>query len=112
MTSPISARRARRTRGQWSQLVREQAASSVSQQAFCRQHDLGLSTFIKWKRQFNGVSPSSVKPVGFVELPVGGSVSQPVHERTACAAGRGAASSRSYRSACAIRISAGQRLLM
>ena len=77
MTSPISARRARRTRGQWSQLVREQAASSVSQQAFCRQHDLGLSTFIKWKRQFNGVSPSSVKPVGFVELPVGGSVSQP-----------------------------------
>ena len=80
MTSPISVRRARRTREQWSQLVKEQAASSVSQQAFCRQHDLGLSTFIKWERQFNGVSPSSVEPVGFVELPVSGSTSQPGFE--------------------------------
>ena len=80
MTSPISSRRVRRTRAQWSQLVKEQAASGLSQQAFCSRKGLGLSTFIKWKRQFNGVSASSVKPVAFVELPVSGSVSQPGFE--------------------------------
>ena len=30
MTSPISSRRVRRTRAQWSQLVKEQAASGLS----------------------------------------------------------------------------------
>ena len=39
MTSPISSRRVRRTRAQWSQLVKEQAASGLSQQAFCSRQD-------------------------------------------------------------------------
>ncbi len=80
MSSTTSNRRVRHTRAQWSQLISEQAASGLSQQAFCREHDLGVSTFIKWKRKFNGVSTSSGNPVGFVELPVGGSVSQPDFE--------------------------------
>lgn len=79
-TPPPSMRRERRTRAQWSQLVREQAASGLSQQAFCTQQDLGLSTFSKWKRKFNGVTGSRTRPGGFIELPVGGSVSQPGFE--------------------------------
>ena len=77
MTSTTPRRRRRRTRSQWSRLMNEQASSGLSQQAFCTQHNLGLSTFCKWRRVLERVD---VSPVGFVEIPLAGVDSKPGFE--------------------------------
>lgn len=70
MTSSTPRRRGRRTRSQWSQLIREQASSGLSQQAFCARHNLGLSTFGKWKRKLDGIEALPLSAPAFVELPL------------------------------------------
>ena len=43
--------RTRRTAEQWRTLIAEQAGSGLSQEAFCKQKKLALSTFASWKRR-------------------------------------------------------------
>ena len=79
MTSPTPRRR-RRSRSQWSHLLSEQSTSGLSQQAFCARHNLGLSTFGKWKRVLDGVDASPPSPATFVEVPLSDVVTQPGYE--------------------------------
>lgn len=43
--------RTRRTADQWHALISEQASSGMSQEAFCKDRRLALSTFANWKRR-------------------------------------------------------------
>lgn len=43
--------RTRRTADQWQKLIAEQAVSGMSQEAFCKEKRLALSTFANWKRR-------------------------------------------------------------
>jgi len=45
--------RTRRTADQWRALIREQAGSGMSQEAFCKDKRLALSTFTNWKRRLS-----------------------------------------------------------
>lgn len=44
------ARRPRRSRSQWRRLMADYEASGQSQQVFCHEHGLALSTFARWRR--------------------------------------------------------------
>ena len=59
-------RRRRRTRGEWQQLIEEQARSGMDVRSFCREHDLGLSTFYMSRQRLRAGAPAP-QP-GFVEL--------------------------------------------
>ena len=71
----------RRNRTEWLQLIDEQAASGLSQKAFCAQREIPLATFGYWKRKLRFGSPST--PTGpstdtapladWIELPTQGS---------------------------------------
>ena len=50
-------RRARRSGGEWKKLIDAFDRSELSVPAFCDQHQLGYSTFRKWRRQLS-------KPLG------------------------------------------------
>lgn len=52
--------RIRRTPDQWRELIAEQAASGMSQEAFCKHKRLALSTFANWKRRL-GSTPAAQK---------------------------------------------------
>ena len=80
MTSSTPKRRHRRTGSQWSRLISEQASSGLSEQAFCTRHDLGLSTFYKWKRKLNDVGTLQPSPGAFIEFPLSDDASQPGFE--------------------------------
>ena len=71
MSVPSRARRPRRSRTYWSRVVAEQDASDLSARAFCAERDLGLRTFLRWKRKLNG-SAQAPSPAPFVELAVPG----------------------------------------
>ena len=43
--------RTRRSANQWRKLIAEQADSGLSQEVFCKQKRLALSTFANWKRR-------------------------------------------------------------
>jgi len=43
--------RTRRSADQWRKLISEQADSGLSQEAYCKQKRLALSTFANWKRR-------------------------------------------------------------
>lgn len=43
--------RTRRSADQWRKLIAEQAGSGLSQEDFCKQKHLALSTFASWKRR-------------------------------------------------------------
>ncbi len=45
------ARRTRRTRTQWMDLVERFERSELGVQAFCEQHGIGCSTFRKWRQR-------------------------------------------------------------
>ena len=47
-----TARRARRSRAQWIELVEKFERSELGVQVFCDQHGIGCSTFRKWRPQF------------------------------------------------------------
>lgn len=45
--------RTRRTADQWRALISEHADSGMSQEAFCKEKRLALSTFTNWKRRLS-----------------------------------------------------------
>jgi len=67
-------RRPRRTADQWQTLIEQQVASGQSQEAFCIAHDLGLSTFKRWKKRLESgpwaaESPATPTAALFAPLP-------------------------------------------
>ena len=73
--SKNGTRATRRSSEQWEALLAEQARSGLSQEAFCRLHGLGYSTFCVWrarraKRAAGRKQRMSVAPrAAFIELP-------------------------------------------
>lgn len=71
-----TARKPRRSRAQWQRLMSAYEASGQSQQVFCREHDVALSTFARWRRILAGqTAPTAAEPRGeperlFTELTV------------------------------------------
>jgi len=55
--------RTRRTKAQWTEILREFESSGVDSRGFCRREGLALSSFQRWRRQLGSVASS-----GFVEL--------------------------------------------
>lgn len=49
--------RTRRCADQWRTLIAEQAESGLSQEAFCKEKRLALSTFANWKRRLAASEP-------------------------------------------------------
>lgn len=45
-----TAGKPRRSRAQWQRLMLDYEASGQSQQVFCREHGLALSTFARWRQ--------------------------------------------------------------
>lgn len=72
----MAVRKPRRSREQWRRLMLDYEASGQSQQVFCREHGLALSTFARWRGILAG-HPSAVgdEPAGeaqrlFAELTI------------------------------------------
>jgi len=51
----------RRSATQWATLIDKQTASGLSIRDFCVKHDLGFSTFSKWKRKLHA-GPGDLQP--------------------------------------------------
>ena len=70
-TSLSPARRIRRSQEQWSELLDRFERSGQTQEQFCTGHDLGLSTFSRWRkrlRQKKAIPPKRSADALFVEL--------------------------------------------
>ncbi len=46
-------RRPRQTHAQWKRIIDQYNDGQQEARAFCKTHDLGYSTFYKWKRTFS-----------------------------------------------------------
>ena len=46
-----SVKKIRRSRAQWQSIMKKYDASALSQQDFCREQDLAISSFSKWRAQ-------------------------------------------------------------
>ena len=66
MAEAMRARRVRRDRAQWQRLIEEQAASGLTQQAFCTRRRVAYATFCTWKRRLR--DEVNAQPLGFVEV--------------------------------------------
>jgi hypothetical protein len=55
--------RTRRTRSQWTEILKRFASSQLGPREFCRREDLSLSSFQRWRRQLGSVAAAE-----FVEL--------------------------------------------
>ena len=73
----------RRSRIEWQELIDEQAASGLSQKAFCSQPGISVATFGYWKRKLGSESHSlptgsgadTVSLAEWIELPTHGPAS-------------------------------------
>ncbi len=70
----------RRSRIEWQELIDEQAASGLSQKAFCAQRDIPLATFGYWKRKLRSVSPSLPAGSGADPVSLADWIELPTHE--------------------------------
>ena len=52
-----TTRRIRRGRDEWQRLIDEQAASGLTQSAFCQANALSLASFQNWKRRLVAEAP-------------------------------------------------------
>lgn len=48
----------RRNKAEWQRLIEEQAASDLTQKAFCERLDIAPATFGYWKRKLRAEAPS------------------------------------------------------
>jgi len=66
--SPREPTKIRRSAEQWQAIMANYEASGLSQEAFCAQASLAMSTFSKWRKQLtNGMADAAVSPM-FVDL--------------------------------------------
>ena len=61
-------RRHRRNGDQWRELLDRFDRSGQTQEQFCAAHDLGLSTFSRWRKRLRRQSPMGSSDALFVEL--------------------------------------------
>ena len=52
----------------WKVLVDEQAQSGLTAPSFCREHNLKLSQFYRWRRKFKATENAPGSSDGFIEL--------------------------------------------
>lgn len=71
------ATKIRRSRAEWREFLASYERSGLSQQTFCEQHGLALSTFCKWRRDLGSAASTVPAPV-FAELEVSSSPEAPV----------------------------------
>ena len=60
----MSKRHIRRSADQWSAIIEQQAKSGLGAKDFCKEKNLGLSTFSKWKRKLQLDGDSKRMPRG------------------------------------------------
>jgi len=66
--SPRKATKIRHSAEQWQAIMAAYEASGLSQEVFCAQESLAMSTFSKWRKQLvNGVTNAAANPM-FVDL--------------------------------------------
>lgn len=64
------SKRAKRTAAEWQRVIAEQKRSGLSQKEFCRQNNIGYSSFHSWKAKLSGEGrPVSSDQPHFIELP-------------------------------------------
>ena len=73
--SQVSQIKTRRSRDQWSQLMADYEASSLTQREFCEHRQLAYSTFCYWRKRLSADTGSMRLSEPLVELPV-----LPMHE--------------------------------
>ena len=61
----------RRSQAKWQELIDEQAASGLTQKAFCERAGLPIATFGYWKRKLRAEAASTVSLDDWIELPNG-----------------------------------------
>ena len=69
-----TTKRKRRSREEWQQLIEAQAASELTQTAFCKANRLSLASFQNWKRRLAAEQPSLHDPwvdLGTLDRPTG-----------------------------------------
>ena len=59
-----------RSAAQWAEIIAEYRASGLPDARFCREHDLTLHTFRKWKYRYSSTQrePTAEPTQGFVEI--------------------------------------------
>lgn len=58
----------RRSRTEWAQLMTDYEAGSLTQRAFCTEHELAYSSFCYWRKQLRELA--EVQTPALIELPV------------------------------------------
>jgi len=58
----------RRSTEQWQDIMSAYQSSGLTQESFCIQESLALSTFYTWRQRLNGTKPAKCKAPQFVEL--------------------------------------------
>ena len=66
------SKRTRRTRAQWTEILREFESSGLGSREFCRREDLPPSSFQRWRSRLGSVTAAE-----FVELIPGSSPTRP-----------------------------------
>ncbi len=62
-------RRVRRSESEWREIFRRFDESALTPEAFCAEHDIVLSSFIRWRKKRRvGLSPAAAPEPVFVEL--------------------------------------------
>jgi hypothetical protein len=59
----------RRSRAEWEQLMSDYENGSLSQRAFCDQHDVAYSSFCYWRKQLRMPVMDAPKLSSLIELP-------------------------------------------
>ncbi len=75
-TAVIATRqgRVRRSESEWREIFRRFDESALTPEAFCAEHDIVLSSFIRWRKKLQAAPVAAPEPM-FVEL-------TPKHEAT------------------------------
>lgn len=72
--SSLRRTKVRRDAAAWRRIFSDQQASGLTQQAYCRSHGIGLSTFSRWQQTLAGsgamVSTAGAHPFVALEPPV------------------------------------------
>ena len=64
----MSKRNARRTADEWNHIIADFRRSGLSMQAYCKQNQLAMATFSKWKNRLAHPAPEAKQAPSFVPL--------------------------------------------
>lgn len=74
----MSQRYIRRTPEQWQSIIDEQSSSGLSQEAFCKNHNISFGTFQTWRKKLK--ASLDPMPATFVEVPRSDDVQLPLDQ--------------------------------